>query len=87
MVLISKGFQVFGKGKVPTFLDSGASDTMFVLKEDFTKYMPVNSWIGDSVKATVGDFEIVGEGNVEQHYLIDGKEHKITLHPCPLLRL
>jgi hypothetical protein len=78
MALISKGFQVFRKGKVPTFLDSGASNMMFILKKDFTEYMLVNSWIGDSAKATDGDFEIVGEGNVKQCYLIDRKEHKIT---------
>ena len=29
MALISKGFQNFGK-EIPTFIDSGASDTMFV---------------------------------------------------------
>jgi hypothetical protein len=40
---ISKGFQNFGKGKVPTFLDSGASDTMFILKESFVEYKPIDS--------------------------------------------
>ena len=43
MVLISKGFQAFGKGKVPTFLDSGASNVMFVLKEAFVEYKPIDS--------------------------------------------
>jgi hypothetical protein len=38
MALISKAFQSFKQGKVPTFLDSGASDTMFVSKEAFTDY-------------------------------------------------
>ena len=32
----------------------------------------------DSAKAKGGDFEIVGKGNVVQHYLIDGKKHQIT---------
>jgi hypothetical protein len=76
MALVSKSFQVFGKGK--TFLDSGASDTMFVLRESFADYKPIELWIGDSAKAKDGDFEIVGEGNIFQWYLIDGKEHKIT---------
>ena len=38
MVLISKGFQGFQKEKIPTFMDSGASDTMFVPKEVFMDY-------------------------------------------------
>jgi GAG-pre-integrase domain len=78
MALVSKSFQVFRKGKLPTFLDSGASDTMFVLKESFVDYKPIESRVGDSAKAKDGDFEIVGEGNIVQWYLIDGKEHKIT---------
>jgi GAG-pre-integrase domain len=78
MALVSKSFQVFGKGKLPTFLDSGASDTMFVSKESFVDYKPIKSRVGNSAKAKDGDFEIVGEGNVVQWYLIDGKEHKIT---------
>jgi hypothetical protein len=28
LALISKGFQSFEKGKIPTFMDSGVSDTM-----------------------------------------------------------
>ena len=83
MALVSKGFQAFGNGKVPTFLDSGASDTMFVLKEVFAKYKPTESRIGDSAKAKDGDFEIIGEGNVVQWYLIDGQEHKVT-YTCAL---
>jgi len=67
IVLISKGFQIFGK-EVPTFLDSGASDTMFISKDVFTEYTPVTSRIGDSAKAVDGGFEIVGEGNVVQRY-------------------
>src|SRR6202522_1277904 len=78
MALISKGFSKFGKGKVPTFMDSGAGDTMFVLKEAFTKYKPFNSCFGDSAKAKDGTFKILGEGNVVQKYFFDGKEHKIT---------
>ena len=63
-VLVSKGFQAFRKGKVPTFLDSGASNTMFVLKEAFIEYKSIDSQTGDSAKVKDGDFEIVGEGNV-----------------------
>ena len=76
--LISKGFENFQKGKVPTFMDSGASDTMFVSRESFTDYKSVTPRTGDSAKAENGTFEIVGEGSVVQHYQIDGKERKIT---------
>jgi hypothetical protein len=41
VALISQGFQSFGKGKIPTFMDSGASDTMFVAREAFTEYRPI----------------------------------------------
>lgn len=78
IALISKGFQSFGNGKIPTFLDSGASDTMFVSKEVFTDYQPLSSRVGDSAKATDGNFEIIGEGNVVQRYNVNGKERKIT---------
>ena len=76
--LISKGFQNFEKGKIPTFLDSGASDTMFVLREAFAEYKSVDSRVGDSAKAKGGDFEIIGEGDVIQRYVVDGNERKIT---------
>jgi hypothetical protein len=36
--LISQGFQNFQKGKIPMFMDSGASDTMFVSCDMFTDY-------------------------------------------------
>ena len=78
MGLISKGFRGFDNGKTPTFMDSGASDTMFVSRDVFVDYTPVTSRIGDSAKATDGNFEIVGEGNVVQRYNIDGKEQDIT---------
>ena len=78
MALISKGFQNFQKGKVPTFMDSGASDTMFVSKDAFTEYKPVKPRMGDSAKAEDGCFEIIGEGNVVQCYRVDGKERAIT---------
>ena len=78
MVLISKGFQNFQKGRIPTFMDSGASDTMFVLRDVFTEYKSVTPWKGDSAKAEDGDFEIIGEGNVVQRYQVDGKEQEIT---------
>ena len=64
--LISRGFQSFRKGKVPTFMDSGASDTMFVSRDEFSKYQPIIPRIGDSAKAIDGGFKIVGEGNVVQ---------------------
>jgi hypothetical protein len=78
LALISKGFQTFGKGNVPTFMDSGASDTMFVSKSNFNKYTSITPRFGDSAKAVDGGFEIIGEGNVTQQYRINGKEHNIT---------
>jgi hypothetical protein len=78
MALISSGFQKFEKGKVPTFMDSGASDTMFVSREAFTNYTPIASRVGDSAKAEDGNFDIVGEGSVRQRYRIDGKEREVT---------
>jgi hypothetical protein len=51
--LISRGFQKFGMRKVPTFMDSGASDTMFVSREVFIKYTPTASRKGDSAKAVI----------------------------------
>ena len=78
MALISKGFQSFEKGKVPTFMDSGASDTMFVSREVFMNYKPIQSRVGDSAKAENGRFEIVGEGSVIQRYQVDGKDREIT---------
>ena len=41
IVLITKGFEKFQKGKVPTFMDSGASNTMFVSRESFNDYKPI----------------------------------------------
>ena len=78
MALISKGFENFQKGKIPTFMDSGASDTMFVSRELFTEYKSVVPRVGDSAKAEGGTFEIVGEGSVVQKYQVDGKERQIT---------
>jgi hypothetical protein len=74
MVLISKGFQNFGK-EIPTFIDSGASDTMFVM---FTECKPTVSRVGDSAKAVDGGFKILSEGNVVQRYQVNGKECSIT---------
>ena len=78
----SKGFQELGKGKILTFLDSGVSDTMFISKEAFVEYKAHDSWVRDSAKAKNEDFKIIGEGNIVQSYLINGKENKITYtHP------
>ena len=76
--LISKGFQQFQKGKIPTFMDSGASDTMFVSRESFSEYKSITPRAGDSAKAVDGSFEIIGEGTVVQRYLVDGQERNIT---------
>ena len=78
MALVSKGFQNFQEGKIPTFMDSGASDTMFVSRESFNKYKLIVPHTGDLAKAVDGNFEIIGEGIVVQRYLIDGKEQDIT---------
>ena len=78
MVLITKGFQQFQNGRVPTFMDSGASDTMFVSRESFYDYKSITPRTGDSAKAVDGNFEIVGEGTVIQRYLVDGHERDIT---------
>ena len=48
MALISKGFQDFQKRKIPTFMDSRASDTMFVSRDAFTEYKSVTPRTGDS---------------------------------------
>ena len=45
--LISKGFESFQKGKIPSFMDSGVSDTMFVSKDVFTDYKPITPHIGN----------------------------------------
>ena len=75
---VSKTFQSFGSGNTPTFLDSGASDTMFVSRDVFVEYRSTASRTGDSAKAEDGDFEIAGEGKVIQSYLVEGKEKRIT---------
>ena len=77
ITFIGKGFHSF-PGKVPTFLDSGASDNMFVLKDDFVKYKTTALRTGDSVKAVDGNFEIVGKGQVVQCYSVEGREKKST---------
>ena len=76
--LISQGFQNFQKGKIPTFMDSGASDTMFVSRDAFAEYKPVVARVGESAKADNGGFEIIGEGNVVQRYRLEGREQEIT---------
>ncbi len=64
MALISKTFRTFHNGQIPTFMDSGTSDMMFVSREDFTKYKVMEPRSGESAKAVDGSFEIVGEGTV-----------------------
>jgi len=60
MALVSSSFELPGKEKVPTFIDSGASDTMFVLRDAFGEYTTVTRHSGDSAKAVDGGFDIVG---------------------------
>ena len=76
--LISQSFKALGKGNIPTFMDSGASDTMFVSKDEFSEYQPITPRTGDSAKAVDGNFEIVGKGKVIQRYKVEGKERNIT---------
>jgi Reverse transcriptase (RNA-dependent DNA polymerase)/GAG-pre-integrase domain len=76
--LISKAFLSFDRGETPTFMDSGASDTMFVSREVFADYTPIHSRVGDSAKAENGGFEIIGEGTVTQKYKVDGMEKAVT---------
>jgi hypothetical protein len=64
-------------------MDSRASNTMFVSRDVFMEYKSVTSRKGDSAKADNGGFKIVGEGNVVQHYQVDGKEWEIT-YTCAL---
>ncbi len=76
--LVGKGFRDFNGGKVPTFINSRASDTMFVSKNDFNNYKSLPSRSGDSAKEVDGTFDIIGEGTVFKHYLVDSKEKKLT---------
>ncbi len=78
IALVSKSFQGFNDGNIPTFIDSGASDTMFILRSDFNNYKSLPPHSGDSAKAIDGDFEIIGKGTVVKRYLVDGKEKKLT---------
>jgi len=77
-VLVNRGFQGFTETEVPTFMDSGASDTMFVSKDAFTKYTATTPRTGGTAKAVDGGFEIVGEGSVTKTYLVDGRAKTIT---------
>ena len=78
MALVSKNFSSFCGRRIPTFIDLGASDTMFVSKDDFAVYKTVTPRSGDSAKAVNGDFEIIGKGTVIKRYIVDGREKKIT---------
>jgi hypothetical protein len=74
----SKGSQSFRMEKIPTFLDSGASDTMFVSQDSFTDYWVIPTCVGDSAKAVDGSFKTVGKGKVIQRSFVDGKVKDIT---------
>jgi hypothetical protein len=78
MALVSKGFRAFREGAIPTFLDSGASDTMFVTRDAFLTYQVTTPRSGDSAKAIDRDFEIIREGTMVKKYLICGKARTIT---------
>jgi hypothetical protein len=78
VALIAKAFLSIGEGKTPTFMDSGASDTMFISKDSFTEYKSIDPRKGDSAKAKDGSFDIIGEGSVVQRYRVDGKEREVT---------
>ena len=78
MALVSKSFRGTTGGLIPTFMDSGVSDTMFVSKEAFTEYTATPPRSGDTAKAVDGGFEIIGEGKVTQTYLVDGQAKSIT---------
>ena len=80
---ISKAFLSFDKGSIPTFMDSGASDTMFVSQEAFSDYKPIESCVGDSAKAENRGFEIIGEGTITQTYRVNGRDKCIT-YTCAL---
>ena len=78
VALISRSFASLGKGGIPTFIDSGTSDTMFVLKDTFSAYRNITPRSGNSMKAVDGGFNIIGEGTVTKCYLVDGKEKKLS---------
>ena len=60
------------------FMDSGASNTMFLSRDVFMEYKSVTPWKGDSAKAENRSFEIIGEGDVVQCYQVDGKGKRVT---------
>ena len=78
MALISQGFQKFQKGKIPAFMDLGASNTMFVSRESFNDYKLITSCTGDSAKAVDENFDLTGKGTVIHHYRVDSQEQDIT---------
>ncbi len=78
VALIRRSFASIGKGGIPTFMDLGASDTMFVSKDAFSTYRSITPRSGDSAKAVDGGFNIIGEGIVTRRYLVDGKEKKLS---------
>ena len=78
MALVSKSFQGLAKNTIPTFMDSGVSDTMFVSKEAFAEYTTTSPQTGDTAKAVDGGFDIIGKGKVTQTYLIDGQTKSVT---------
>ena len=54
MALISKSFNAFEQGNVPTFMDSRASNTMFVSRDTFIEYTLMKSHTGHCETQGVG---------------------------------
>jgi hypothetical protein len=61
VALISKSFLALGKEELPTFLNSGASDTMFVKQNAFTTYQATSPRSGDSAKAIDGTSKLLAK--------------------------
>jgi hypothetical protein len=77
ITLVSKGFESFGKGRIPTFMDSGMSNTMFVSLEAFSAYKTNPLHSGESAKASDGNFDIIGEGTLSRKW----DREKVVIHP------
>ena len=51
---------------------------MFMSKDSFVEYKLIPPRTGESAKATNGGFQIIGEGNITQQYVVNGGERNIT---------